>query len=524
MRIFIVIILKKYKMKHYDIIIVGSGAGGSTLAYKLADSGKNILIIERGDFIPIEKENWDSEAVFVKNKYTTTERWLDKEDKEFQPGQHYNVGGNTKLYGAALFRMRENDFNEVKHYGGISPKWPISYYDLKKYYLEAERLYAVHGERGADPTEPEEENPYLYPPLKHEPRIQQVFDELKNAGLHPFPLPIGLNPDDKNKASAPFILDRFDGFPDPTEHKADAHINALRKALQQDNVSLMTNAQVTKLYTNNSGTAISKMDVLYNGEVVTLTADLVILSCGAINSAVLLLKSANTIYPAGLANSSGIVGRNYMFHNNSAMIALSTTANDSKFGKTFGINDYYHKSDEFEFPLGHIQMLGKSDKTQISADSPIPAPGFTFEMMAKHSVDFWLASEDLPDPNNRITLESQKIKINYTPNNLKGHHLLMDKLKYNLEHSGSFSHFIPKNIYFGKDMDIAAVAHQNGTIRFGTDPKLSALDTFCRSHDVKNLFVVDGSFFVSSSAVNPALTIMAMALRVGDYIINELLN
>ena len=524
MRNFIVIILKKYKMKQYDIIIVGSGAGGSTLAYKLADSGKNILIIERGDFIPIEKENWDSEAVFVKKKFTTTERWLDKEHKEFQPGQHYNVGGNTKLYGAALFRMRENDFNEVKHYGGVSPKWPISYYDLKKYYLEAEKLYAVHGERGSDPTEPEEENPYLYIPLKHEPRIQQVFDELKNAGLHPFPLPIGLNPNAKNKASAPFILDRFDGFPDPTEHKADAHINALRKALQLDNVSLMTNAQVTKLYTNNSGTAISKMDVLHDDEVITLTANLVILSCGAINSAILLLKSANFIFPAGLANSSVIVGRKYMFHNNSAMIALSTTPNDSKFGKTFGINDFYHKSDEFEFPLGHIQMLGKSDKTQISTDSPIPAPGFTFEMMTKHSVDFWLDSEDLPDPNNRITLENQKIKINYTPNNLKGHHLLMDKLKYSLKHSGSFSHFMPKNIYFGKDMDIAAVAHQNGAIRFGTDPKLSVLDTFCRSHDIKNLFVVDGSFFVSSSAVNPALTLMAMALRVGDYIKNELLN
>ncbi|MCW2120558.1 GMC oxidoreductase [Flavobacterium sp. 7A] len=503
---------------HYDIIIVGTGAGGSTLAHKLADSGKKILILERGGYIPIEKENWDSEAVFIKNRYTTNERWLDKDDNEFQPGQHYNVGGNTKLYGAALFRMRESDFEEVIHHGGISPKWPISYADLKDFYLEAETLYDVHGERGTDPTDPSEENPYPLPPLPHEPRIQEIFNDLKSFGLHPFPLPIGVNFNKENKAEAPFILDRFDGFPDPTEHKADAHVNALRQALSYENVELWINAHVQKLYTNEAGNKISKIELEYNGKTITLNSDLVILSCGAINSSVLLLKSANEQYPNGLANSSGVVGRNYMFHNNSAMIALSIEPNPTRFGKTLGINDYYHKSDDFDFPLGHIQMLGKSDKIQISADSPVPAPGFTFELMAKHAVDFWLASEDLPDPNNRITYENGKIKITYTPNNLEGHHRLMTKLKFALQNSGQFSHFIPKNIYFAKDMPIAAVAHQNGTVRFGTDPKTSALDIYCRSHDINNLFVVDGSFFVSSSAVNPALTIIAMALRVGDYI------
>jgi choline dehydrogenase-like flavoprotein len=213
-----------------------------------------------------------------------------------------------------------------------------------------------------------------------------------------------------------------------------------------------------------------------------------------------------------------------MFHNNSAMLAVSKEPNPTKFGKTFGINDYYYRSDDFKFPLGHIQMLGKSDKNQIQGDSPIPAPGFTFELMAQHAVDFWLASEDLPDPNNRISVVKGQIKIDYTPNNLEGHRRLKEKLKSALEHSGKFSHFFPKSIYFSKDMPLAAVAHQNGTIRFGTDPKTSALDLYCRSHDIKNLFVVDGSFFVSSSAVNPALTIMANALRVGDYIKSELLN
>ena len=509
--------------EQYDIIIVGSGAGGATLALKLADSGKKILVIERGDYIPAEKENWDSEEVFVKNRYTTNENWLDKKEKPFQPGQHYNVGGNTKLYGAALFRMRENDFNEVRHHGGISPKWPISYTDLKPYYLEAEQLYSVHGERGVDPTEPSEENPFPFGPLPHEPRIQEVITDLKDFGLHPFPLPIGVNPTNAKKANAPFVLDRFDGYPDPTEHKADAHVNALRKALEYENVTLMTQTKVTKLLTNASGSEITEVHAECEARILKLRADLVILSCGAINSAALLLNSANAQFPNGLSNSSDVVGRHYMFHNNSAMLAISKEENQTKFGKTFGINDYYYRSDDFEFPLGHIQMLGKSDKIQISGDSPIPAPGFTFELLAKHSVDFWMASEDLPDPNNRISIVKQQIKIDYTPNNLEGHKRLKEKLKFALEHSGKFSHYFPKSIYFSKDMPLAAVAHQNGTVRFGNDPKTSALDIHCRSHDIKNLFVVDGSFFVSSSAVNPALTIMAMALRVGDYIKNQVL-
>ena len=509
---------------HFDIIIIGSGAGGGTIAYKLADTGKQILILERGDYIPVERENWDSEEVFVKNRYTTTEKWLDKNDKEFRPGQHYNVGGNTKMYGAALFRMRESDFGNVKHHGGISPKWPISYTDLRPYYFEAEKLYNVHGERGIDPTDPTDDNPYPFPPLPHEPRIQELVNNFKLFGLHPFPLPIGVNPDIDKKASGPFVLDRFDGFPDPTEHKADAQTNAVRLALEHDNVTLWTNAKVNKLFTNSSGKEITKIEVEYQNDLLQVGADLVILSAGAINSAALLLKSASDKHPNGLANSSDVVGRHYMFHNNSAMIALSAEPNSTKFGKTFGINDYYHKSDDFGFPLGHIQMLGKSDPIQISGDSPVPAPNYTFELMAKHAVDFWLTSEDLPDPNNRITIKNGSIKINYTQNNRLGHQKLTEKLKHALNHSGKFLHFYQKNIFFSKDMDIAAVAHQNGTIRFGNDAKTSALDIFCRSHDVNNLFVVDGSFFVSSSAVNPALTIMAMALRVGDFIKREVLH
>ncbi|WP_345989498.1 GMC family oxidoreductase [Chryseobacterium sp. Chry.R1] len=502
----------------YDIIIIGSGAGGATMAYRLADSGKKIVVIERGDYVPVEKENWDSIEVFEKNRYTTTDLWLDKHGKPFRPGMHYNVGGNTKFYGAALFRLREEDFKEIKHYGGTSPAWPIQYEDLKDYYLEAEKLFHVHGKRGSDPTEPYDAEPYPYPPLPHEPRIQEIVDELTDYGLHPFELPIGVNFEPHKTANAPYVLDRFDGFPDAAERKGDAHLCSLSKALEYPNVELMTNTKVIRLNTNNTGTRISEVVIEQNGQIKTLTSDLVILSAGAINSAAILLESKNERFPTGLANTSDQVGRNYMFHQNTALVALYTEHNPTKFGKTFGVNDFYHANRGYEFPLGHIQMLGKSDEYQIRADSPVAAPGFTFELMARHAVDFWLTSEDLPDPENRVTVENGQIRIAYSENNQKGHEFLKAELIKALKASGKFESFLFKGFYFSKGMDIASPAHQNGTTKMGTDPGTSVVDIYCKSHDLENLYIVDGGFFVSSGAVNPALTIIAMALRVGDHI------
>ncbi|MDR6513949.1 GMC family oxidoreductase [Chryseobacterium camelliae] len=508
----------------YDIIIIGSGAGGATMAYALADSGKKILIVERGGYVPVEKENWDSTEVFQKNRYTTTDLWLDKHGKEFRPGMHYNVGGNTKFYGAALFRLREDDFKEIRHYGGTSPAWPIGYEDLKDYYLEAEKLFYVHGKRGSDPTEPYDSEPYPYEALPHEPRIQEIFDELKQYGLKPFELPIGVNFTPHAVINAPYTLDRFDGFPDAAERKGDAHLCSLSKALEHPNVELMINTKVLKLVTDEDGKKISEIIVEQDGETKTLKAGYVVLSAGAINSAALLLQSRSEKFPAGLANSSDQVGRNYMFHQNSALVALYTEQNYTKFGKTFGINDFYHAARGYEFPLGHIQMLGKSDEHQIKADSPVPAPGFTFELMAKHAVDFWLTSEDLPDPENRVTVEENgHIRITYTPNNTEGHKLLKDELIKALKASGKFDSFFFKGIYFSKGMDIGSPAHQNGTTKMGTDPETSVVDPYCKAHDLDNLYIVDGGFFVSSGAVNPALTIIAMALRVGQHIKNNVL-
>ena len=510
-------------MQHYDLIIIGTGAGGGTLARKLAPTGKKILILERGDYIPREKENWDTEEVFLKARYKAKENWTDKDGKLFHPGIHYCVGGNTKVYGAALLRMREQDFGEVKHHGGISPAWDIKYNDLAPYYLEAEKLYSVHGLRGSDPTEPPETNPYSLAPLEHEPRIQELFDDIKKLGLKPFPLPIGVKSGEE-KGESKMVLDRFDGFPDPTESKADAHIVGIKEALKYENVTLETNSYVSRLITDGSGKEIKSVEVIRNGETMSYSANTVVVSAGAINSAALLLRSSNEKHPNGLANSSDVVGRNYMAHNNSAMVALSVKPNPTKFGKTFAINDYYFGAEDFGFPMGHIQMLGKSDAMMFRDDAPSFAPGLTLEYMAKHALDFWMTSEDLPLPENRVTLDKNgNIVLSYSENNLEGHKRLQKKLRWILEHSGCKTHLLPNNLYLGKKIPIAGTAHQCGTIRFGNDPKTSALNTNCRAHEVENLYVVDGSFFPSSSAVNPALTIMANALRVGDHLISEVL-
>ena len=505
--------------EEYDVIIIGTGAGGGTLAHHLAPSGKRILLLERGGYLPREKQNWSSQEVFLKGRYTANEPWIDEEGKPFHPGIHYFVGGNTKLYGAALLRMREKDFGQLHHKEGISPAWPISYSEMAPYYNLAESLYHVHGERGSDPTEPEEKTPYPYPPLKHEPPIQKLFDNLKKSGQNPFPLPIAILLDESKKESSPCIkCSTCDGFPCLVDGKADAQVVCVDPALKKyPNLTLLTHAYVEKLETSPSGKEISQVIVKRNDKTESYKGKTVVVSCGAINSAALLLRSASQHHPKGLANSSDVVGRFYMCHNSSALLAVSTELNTTEFQKTIGINDFYFGADDWAFPLGHIQMLGKSDKEMLKADAPVFAPSFILDQIAKHSIDFWMTSEDLPDPSNRVVLTPDgNVQLFYTPNNRESHHHLTKKLKEILHKAGYH------NLYLSKVIPLAGTAHQCGTVRFGEDPKTSALDKNCKAHDLDNLYVVDGSFFISSSAVNPSLTIIANALRVGDHLLTKI--
>jgi choline dehydrogenase-like flavoprotein len=512
----------------YDVIIIGSGAGGGTLAHKLAPSGKRILILERGDWLPREPENWDSKAVFVDNRYVPKETWYDEHGKPFQPGVHYWVGGATKLYGAALYRLRPRDFGELRHHDGISPAWPISYAEMEPWYAAAEQMYEVHGSHGEDTTEGPASAPYPLPALAHEPRIQQLSDDLERAGLHPFHAPCGVRlladdmPDSRCIRCA-----ACDGFPCLVQAKSDAEMLGVRPALGYPNVSLQVHARATRLLTNAAGTAVTGVEVDQDGTTVTYRGDIVVVSAGAANSAALLLASATDRHPNGLANGSGQVGRNYMFHNSVAVLAISKEPNPTRFQKTLGLNDFYFGMPGFEYPMGNIQMVGKSDAEMFKGEKPLEtklAPMFSLSEVASHSVDFWLSTEDLPSPDNRVTLATDgRIQLTYTPNNQEPKHQLYGKLKSMLGHLGMHpDHLIPRTTYLKNDIGVAGVAHQAGTVRFGNDAATSVLDVDCKAHELDNLYVVDTSFFPSIGAVNPALTAMANALRVGQHLLERL--
>ncbi|NPD69489.1 GMC family oxidoreductase [Lichenicola cladoniae] len=513
---------------HYDIIVIGSGPGGGALAQRLAPTGKRILMLERGDYLPRSRSNWDSKTVFVDGTYQATETWYGRKGESFHPGLHYYVGGNSKVYGSALFRLRERDFGEIQHKDGLSPAWPVGYDVFEPYYTQAETLFHVHGQRGEDPTEPWSSAPYAYPPVKHEPRVQELSDVLQRQGLHPFHLPLGIkldqNPDGSATTYSPCIrCDAFDGFPCAVNAKADAQVICVDPTrAAYPNFTLLTGAYVTKLETDASGRSVSRVHVRRENRDEQYSADIVVVAAGALSSALLLLRSASDTHSTGLANGSDQVGRNYMRHTMSVVMALLKEPNDTVFQKTLALSDYYFGADDWEFPLGLIQMCAASHGEQIRGEA---LPGFLswmpempFEMMARHSMDFWLQSEDLPRPENRVRYDGDRVVLEVEESSEEAARRLRAKLKKIVAPMGAWPGLIDRNLYLGKDIPIGGTAHQAGTCRFGPDPKSSVLDLDCKAHQLDNLYITDASFFPSIGAVNPTLTIIANALRVADHI------
>ena len=494
--------------RDYDIVIIGTGAGGGTLAYALRNSGARVLLLERGDFLPQEPENWSPAAVFSKKRYKPAEVWQDAAGRPFQPGVHYYVGGNTKVYGAALPRLRRADFLRIEHAGGVSPAWPIDYDALEPYYARAEQIYLVHG-ASDDPTEPPRSGPFPFPPVPHEPYIEELAGRLRAQGLHPAYLPLGI---DLRPGGRCLRTKTCDGFPCHVLAKADADVCCVRPALQSPDVGLLTRAYARRLLTDPAGRRVSAVEVERAGERFEVRAATFIVTCGAVNSAALFLRSANSAHPDGLANSSGLVGRHYMVHNNTALMAVHPTRrNRTTFQKTLAVNDFYLSSPDWPFPLGNLQLLGKLQAGMLTASQPF-VPQRILQAMADRSVDWWVMSEDLPDPDNRVTLgPGGSIRIHWKPNNPAAHAKLVQTARRMLRRAGY-------PLILTQRMGIETNSHQCGTLRFGTDPASSVLDPWCRAHDVANLYVVDGSFFPSSAAQNPALTIAAQALRVADHL------
>lgn len=495
-------------LAHYNVIIVGSGMGGGSVAYTLKNTGLSVLIIERGDFVPQEPQNWDPDAVFVDGRYKNAEQWYDPSGVPFDPGTYYYVGGNTKFYGASLVRFRREDFREVQHPDGPSPAWPFGYDELAPHYAAAEHAYRVHGALD-DPTL-DRTDPFPFPALGHEPPIQRLADKLHQLGLTPSHLSLGV---DLRPGGACIRCATCDGFPCRVLAKGDADVCGVRPAVAAGNTELLTNAYVARVLTDGSGEHASGVECVVNGQLLTVTADTVVVSAGAVNSAALLLRSASEHHPAGLANSSGHVGRNYMVHNNSIAVAMNPARrNNSAFQKTLYFNDFYQQgTPDHPYPLGHVQMIGKLQGAMIKGKRPA-IPTWALDLATKRSTDWWIFSEDLPDPDNRVTLRPDgTIQIAWERNNYRTHEVLVREVRKVLRKAG-----YPIVITEGTGIEVNS--HQAGTVRAGTDPATSVLDINCRTHDLDNLYVVDSAFFPSLPVMNPALTIAANAFRIAPAI------
>jgi choline dehydrogenase-like flavoprotein len=512
---------------NYDLIVIGSGPAGGSLVQRLAPTAKRILLLERGEYLPRARENWDAQSVFVNGAYQAKETWYGRDGRGFHPGLHYFVGGNSKVYGAALLRLRERDFEQLEHHDGLSPAWPLKYADFEPYYAQAEQLFHVHGQRGEDPNEPASSGPFPYPAVSHESAIQALNDRLAAAGLHPFHLPLGILLDEKEgKVAAGSICircDTFDGFPCPLNGKADAQVICVDPTLREHpNVTLLTGAYVERLETDPSGRTVTTVRVQRYGQREQYSANIVVVACGALSSALLLLRSASARHRQGLGNGSGQLGRNYMRHNQSVLMALMREPNDAVFQKTLAVSDYYFGAEDWPYPLGLIQMCAKVHGAELRGET-LPEwlewlPKMPFDTMARHAMAFWLSSEDLPHPDNRIFYHGARVVLDVTENNMASHRRLRAKLQQALHASGSHPTLLERSLYLGKDIPLSGTAHQAGTARFGVDPGSSVLDLDCKAHELDNLYVADASFFPSIGAVNPTLTIIANALRVADRI------
>lgn len=488
-----------------DVVVIGSGMGGGTTALALARRGVDVLVLERGQRLPREPDNWSPRAVFIEGRYKPAERWLDGAGGSFAPGVHYVVGGNTKVYGASLPRFREQDFTAVEHREGISPAWPFSYGDLEPHYAEAERTYRVHGNVGEDPTEPWRSAPFPYPALEHEPYISDLATRLRERGVTPSSNAMGV---DRRTNGACIRCATCDGFPCPLGAKSDAETCAIDPAIATGRVRLQTGIRVRRIATDGSGRRVDHLVVEGHDGSVRVTGGKFVLAAGAVNSAALLLASADEKHPRGLANSSDQVGRNFMMHNNAHVVAIDLDRhNDVTFQKTLSINDWYLDAGD-GFPLGAMQLIGKVQGIMMKSAAPRGVPLALLDRVADRSVEWLIMAEDLPSPDNRVTLDSAgRITTARAARGTATHRLLCNRAKRLLRAVGY-------NAILTQHFDISMNSHQCGTVVAGVDPSRSVLDPWCKTHDVENLWVLDGGFFPSSAAMNPALTIAAQAFRV----------
>ncbi|WP_424930229.1 GMC oxidoreductase [Amaricoccus tamworthensis] len=491
-----------------DVLIIGSGMGGATLAAALAPSGRNILILERGERLEPSPRDRDATSIFIDGCFRPDEQWLDGSGKPFNPGNYYYAGGNSKFFGAVMLRYRAEDFEPLQHVEGATPGWPFSYDELEPFYQKAEDHYRIRGALGEDPTEPPHSGTYPFPPVPDEPTIADLRARLSGVGLHPSSLPLGVDIDHWLAHG----LTTWDAYPDTCGGKMDAETVSLNEALQYPNVTLQTGSLVRRIVADEAG-KIAGVEIDRNGQAETIEAGITVLSAGAVQSAALLLASQDANNPNGLANSSDQVGRNFMNHNTSAVIAIRPLRkNTSVYQKTLMVNDFYLRGGPDDRPMGNIQLLGKITEPILAANTNLPRP--LVRWITDRSIDLYAMSEDLPNPESRVTLRDGRIVLDWKQSNFAAHNALVVRLKKLLRQAGY-------PIVLSRPFDRRTPSHQCGTARMGHDPRASVVDPFGRSHDHPNLFIADASTLPTSAAVNPALTVAALSLRMADHILEK---
>ena len=499
--------------KHYNVIVIGSGAGGGTLAGQLARSGKTVLILDRGGSMPLVDQNVADVDLFRKDRYHPGEQWFGTDGDPFSPQTVYALGGNTKIWGGVLERMREREFSGLPLQDGLSPSWEISYADLAPYYERAEALYRVHGKAGLDPTEPTRSGDYAFGPKPLEPFMQELRSSLQRQGTHPYDLPISWSESQ-------------------TDPSGDAEIFGVEVARQDPNICVRERARVRRLHVNPSGTEVRGVEAEIDGNQWLFSADVVVLAAGAINTPELLLRSATEHHSRGLSNGSDQVGRNLMKPQLTSVIQLAAEPNSGRYGRSLGINDFYWGDQNVSFPLGSVATGGGVLQDALFAESPPVLslvtklmPTFGLEQLAARSVAWWAMSAVRPDPHNRVTLRGNHLQIHYLPNNREAHDRLVyrwiDTLKQ-VENDPDCHVVKPAPTHPRGEAPLTVMGSVCGTCRMGSNPATSVVDLQGRSHELSNLFIADASIFPSCPAVGFGLTVIANALRIGDRVLEVL--
>ncbi len=499
--------------RHYNVIVIGSGAGGGTLAGQLAASGRTVLLLERGGSMPLADQNVADVDLFRKDRYHPGEQWFGTDGDPFSPQTIYALGGNTKIWGGVLERMREREFAAVPLQEGPVPGWELTYGDLAPYYERAEALYRVHGKAGVDPTEPPRNGDYPFMPKPIEPFMQELRSCLERQGTHPYDLPLSWS----------------ESAADPS---GDAELFGVDRARQAATVTVRERTRVRRLHVNPSGHEVRGVEAEIDGNTWLFSADAVVLAAGAINSAEILLRSATEHHSRGLANGSDQVGRNLMKPQLTSVIQLAAAANSGRYARSLGITDYYWGDQNVSFPLGSIASGGGVLQDALFAESPPVLslvtklmPSFGLEQLASRSVVWWATSAVRPDPHNRLTLRGNHLQIHYLPNNREAHDRLVyrwiDTLKQ-VEADPLCEVVKPAPTHPRGEAPLTVMGSVCGTCRMGSNPATSVVDLQGRCHELTNLWIADASVFPSCPSVPIGLTVIANALRIGDHLLASL--